>query len=152
MEKLENWMNNILLVAHLKCKNFIKRKDNLNPEKKGGYLTIVDKKTAEIILIYKVGRIAPEKVAKYFKISQQKADQLYLNPDLVSSWQMRDPEKGWYGGAISTEKLIFSFSGLSEHGDEYVVTSIALMFEMLDLGQARNIFMISKNPYAKKDS
>ncbi|MBI2107423.1 hypothetical protein HYT57_05555 [Candidatus Woesearchaeota archaeon] len=113
---------------------------NLNPDKSGGFLTVVLDDFSRIFIL-EVGTYDTVKKDKYIRFSQEKAYRLYSdwlrNPsETVSSWQSRQPEIDRYGGAVLFDNprkglhSLVSFSGLNELTDE----AISLMMgDQLDL-------------------
>ena len=88
--------------------------------------------------------------------SQEKARRLFANQlqHGISSWQTRDLKLDQFGGAIRifitigednhTERLILSFSGLPEIGDEAVMLCTAIERFGLQFSAAKKIAGISR--------
>lgn len=102
-----------------KIRDFPKGKDS-------GYCVVKDAATGRLLLAFQIGECPAEKVEKYLRLANEKADRLIANIGAghKSSWQSRDGKEKW-GGAIRAGKLIFSFSGLPELADEAVMLCTA---------------------------
>ena len=124
---------------------FTELPDKSARDRRGGYFTVFDRRTMQIVLVVKIGNPAPEESRTYFKYSQEKAERLFISEELVSSYQNRDPDNGKWGGAIKTEDFILSFSGLSELGDEAVVLFTAYEFSLFTEKEVMKIAEISGN-------
>lgn len=68
---------------------------------------------------------------------------------LVSSYQVRCPDKENYGGGISTGDYDLGFSGLTEHEDELAMIQLAIGRKWLTLPGALEIANISSNDIAR---
>lgn len=109
----------------------IARANDLLPEEKhrsGGYLTIRDAKSNEIILVLACGIIPPEKRLKYLRLSQEKGHRLFNLPGHYSSWESRNPDNNEFGGALKGYRYIYSFSGHQEEADETI--SLVTFYEL----------------------
>ncbi len=90
-----------------------------------------------------------EKAAKYYRVAQKKNQALLDGkPLIVSTYQVRDPEKEIWGGGIEVERYDFSFSGLTEHEDELAMITLGLQTGRLGVMSARFIADLSKNSVA----
>ncbi len=90
-----------------------------------------------------------EKAAKYYRVAQKKNQALLDGQSLiVSTYQVRDPEKEIWGGGIEVESYDFSFSGLTEHEDELAMIRLGLHRKQLDKMKASLIASISNNTLA----
>jgi hypothetical protein len=95
----------------------------------GGYLAVCDRETGLPLLVIPVGQfVSGEKAQRYLTNCLEKAERLsreFRERGHLTSWQSRDPDdvpsehRKRYGGAIIVGDLIYSFSGFSEHGDEW---------------------------------
>ncbi len=97
-----------------------------------------------------IGAVPAEKSEKYVRLaSVVKPRQLMDNPNHLCSWQSRDPESGLWGGAIAVSPdEIFSMSGLTEHGDEGLVSAGAHAYcGDIILPGLDEIARISSNPH-----
>ena len=104
-------------------------------------------------MIREIGCCSEQKAPKYFHLSQEKYARLFSHPDHVSSSQTRVPEKDMYGGAIRVAQqgcLIFSMSGLPEHGDEAVMLYAAVKLHWIERPTLEQIVAISGNPFIHK--
>lgn len=144
MHHIENVLNTMGMnyICQLSFQDIIKKAElyinilcelpqNQSPEKRGGYLTIMDAYSGLILMVIAVGDIPQEKFGRYIFLSQEKAKRLQGKPNNISSWESRDVNAELYGGAVRCYPLIVSFSGLSEDGDEAL--SLALGCDLLDL-------------------
>lgn len=107
----------------------------------GGYFCLADGATGTPLFITGIGKVHPEKIARYFNFAQEKARRLASHLEHVSSAQSRDPEKELYAGAIRAGRYILSFSGLPEALDEAVVLTVAVKAGLLSKLEALNIAM-----------
>ncbi len=98
-------------------------------ERHGGYLTILDAETGQILVILACGTMNPEKREKYLHFSQEKALRLFENKDHNTSYESRDEENLKFAGAIRGEEFIYSFSGPQEDVDEAICISMFYIFE-----------------------
>lgn len=130
-------------------------------ERRGGFFyaapELVPGDPENMLLHVRLGIVSGEKWLKYWALSREKAGRLAGRPGDISSHQTRDanarlgiePTKeerwGMWGGAIRTKDFVFSFSGLSEHGDEAVMLLAALEMSQLTLEQAHAIMEASNN-------
>lgn len=124
-----------ILDATDKCLNALLEMDeNPEPLRQGGYFTLRDGTTNDILFAIKVGSVPPEKRMKYYHLSLEKGDRLFKTQRRherhVTSSESRNPEKNQYGGAIITVErkppYILSFSGLTEDADEALMASVAI--------------------------
>jgi hypothetical protein len=65
----------------------------------------------------------------------------------VSSWQSRDFDNKKYGGAIAGYDAVFSFSGLPEKLDEYLMVVLAWQLGGIDHERIDEIARISDNAF-----
>lgn len=98
-------------------------------EKHGGYLTILDAKTGQILVVLACGTMSAENREKYLLSSQEKALRLFLNAGHKTSYESRDEENLKFAGAIRGEEFIYSFSGHQENVDEAIAISMFYLFE-----------------------
>jgi hypothetical protein len=68
-------------------------------------------------------------------------------PEHVSSWQSRDFDNKKYGGAIAGYDAVFSFSGLPEKLDEYLMVVLAWQLGNIDQNRIEEIARISDNEF-----
>ena len=126
--------------------------------KDGGYLTIRQTKSGQMLACVALGAIPTDKQHKYAMLSQEKSYRLFHYSQHSTSWQSREPgiyangfqklediHWGFWGGAIRAGKYILSFSGLPEMGDEALVLTLAVLLDLLSVDQAREIAAISNN-------
>jgi len=105
-----------------------------------------------------VGEVDGDKFEKYHFISNEKGMRLARNlkHGHVSSWQSRNPDNDEYGGAIyfiiklgdESFRVIFSFSGLPEKGDEAAMIMAANDMDQLRLPACSKIIDASENDIA----
>lgn len=82
--------------------------------RRGGYLSILDIETGQMICTVPVGVFPIWKEQRYYTHSAEKAYRLYGNLPLghVTSGQSADQKLNRYDGAVKTNRYIFAFSGL----------------------------------------
>lgn len=120
------------------------------PQKRGGMVTIRDT-LHDPFHVFKVGYIEDDEYWRLCeKFSVEKAGRLLKLPEHISSWQSRNTKRKKFGGAVRGIHLIFSMSGLSEYGDEAVITVAAVKLGYMTLRRALDITKISNNPITKK--
>jgi hypothetical protein len=122
-------------------------------EKKNyGFLTIMDKDGYLLLPPTEIGNVPLEKREKYSSYSLEKAKRLQSNIKRhFTSYESRDPENGKWGGAISVNNnLIFSFSGLTEHGDEAIMLRLAKKVKVSNHFFSSLIKELTGNPYICK--
>lgn len=93
------------------------------PEEKrrsGGYLTIREAESGQIVLILACGKISKEKNEMFLSFSQEKGFRLFKNPNHQTSWQSRNIANNEFGGALRGRSYIYSFSGHQEEIDEAI--------------------------------
>lgn len=121
----------------------------------GGYLVLMEAHTGAIVSITRVGVVMPEKEQKYISFASEKARRLFathkVNPDIVTSWQSRNPDDDKWGGAIWSKNWIVSFSGLPELADEAMSLSVAAAMEKdpMPEDEAKATAAITSNPYTE---
>lgn len=111
-----------------------------DPNRTGGWFAFYRKEPFEDEMVpvveFAIGFVSGERFAKYQHFAREKAVRLgsmsrHGNPDHIASWQSRDDSdpdtmRHKYGGAILVSpRLIFSFSGFSEHEDEMLCALVA---------------------------
>jgi len=97
----------------------------------GGYLTIRDARTNQILLILACGFIPQEKISKYLHLSQEKGHRLFNFPEHNFSWESRNPANNEFGGALRGHRYIYSFSGHQEEIDETISLIIFYHLELM---------------------
>lgn len=121
------------------------------PERKGGYLCIMEESVSVPLILARVGEIASDgKSAKYFGLAGEKAKRLWLIHAHSSSWQSRDEKSEQYGGAIRVNGWIFSFSGLTESADEALSLALAYVLGLAEKSEISKIGRISSNPHLEQ--
>lgn len=95
----------------------------------GGYLTVMDGKKGQIIMVLSIGKIPVEKQDKYLTCSVEKAFRLFEHPEHKTSWESRDDENMQYPGAIRGIEGIYSFSGHQGDVDEGISTTAFYLIE-----------------------
>jgi len=145
-------VDSVIIAAQASLREIIENPINPKPEKKGGYLTIINGTNGDVILIYKIGQVPLEKRDEYFNLSLEKAKRLCKNIFLnSSSWESRNPDNNKWGGAIKCgehygdKKFIISFSGLTEHADEALIINTAIKVKWLYRDQGKRLAKISNN-------
>ena len=107
-----------------------------------------------------------EKFEGWYKNSLEKANRLSERamlskenpalPEQISAWQSRIFEGKLYGGGVvgilpdSNISVALTFSGFSEHDDEYKCTETGFRLGIISYERAIEIFKISKNPWIAK--
>lgn len=114
-------------------------------DKDSGYC-VVKALEGRTLLAFQVGEVLAEKVEKYLRLANEKADRLATRTGLghKTSWQSRDGLEKW-GGAILANDLVLSFSGLPELADEAVMLWTAMHCGLLLYAPAVEIAKISDN-------
>lgn len=115
-----------------------------------GYLFITDWSGKVRLDPTEIGNVPAEKKEKYNYLSREKAERLCMEKEHLTSYESRDPKEGKYGkwgGAIIAGLFILSFSGLSEYGDEAVVSKLAIEMNLVYQGYITKIKNITGNPY-----
>lgn len=118
--------------AYKQIKRLLEEANGILPagmERHGGYLTILDAKTGQILVVLACGTMSAENREKYLHFSQEKALRLFLNVDHKTSFESRDVENLKFAGAIRGEEFIYSFSGHQEDVDEAIAVSMFYIFE-----------------------
>ena len=115
----------------------------------GGYLCISDGKNGLPLLTMLIGEVFLQKAPKYLEFCQEKAARLAGHPNHQTSWESRNPEKDWWGGAVRFEDKILSFSGLPEMGDEAAMLRVVAKHGDEACVMARRIAKLTDNPYWK---
>jgi len=150
-----------LRIAEAVLARFLALPENPKPEKKGGYLAVLDcldSGWVKMLFVNELGYCEPERANAYLGYCQEKARRLVglrLEAGHISAWQSRSTYKEAYGGAIVApaggagysdgKDLVVAFSGLTEHGDEALVLVIWMIFRWITLTEARQIVEISEN-------
>ena len=140
--------SSILWVVEKLVEESTKLRGNPKPERCGGYLTVLVRGEPQISLCSVVGYFGEgdDNPEQYLIYSQEKAERLRKWwHQHRSSWQSRDPDQGRYGGAISADQRIISFSGLPELVDEAVVTAAAYWLGWLSYESVLTIMEASMN-------
>ena len=117
-------------------------------QRHGGYMCVFEGRSVPVppILLVKIGEQEPSRSLKDAIFCQEKGRRLMRIPDGISSWQTRDPDKAWWGGAIRVERdLIISISGLGELSDEALALKVAFLHGLLTIDRAREIALLSDN-------
>jgi hypothetical protein len=101
--------------------------DNRNDRNPGGYLTILDKTSGQVLISLQLTNdqsLSAEEAESYRGYSLEKAQRLFrhLQDGHLTSYESRDLENHRYGGAIAVDAFIVSFSGLPEKWDTIVVS------------------------------
>jgi hypothetical protein len=124
----------------------VQRVSDFPKGKDSGYCVVKSSVRGRLILAFQVGECSDEKVEKYLRLANEKADRLRLFVDIGhrSSWQTRDGKDKW-GGAVLAGNLIFSFSGLPELADEAVMLWTATSCNCMSPEMAIEIARISDN-------
>ncbi len=86
-----------------------------------------------------------EKAAKYYRVAQSKVGAFLDNPSIISTVQVRDPDKEIWGGGIRAGKFDNAFSGLTEEEDEIAMILLDLRLGWLTPEEAADIAAISGN-------
>lgn len=134
--------------------------EETNEKRGGGYFCLSYQPLNVLIILPElIGEIWNGKGEKYIEYCQEKAFRLGIayvakkaHYQIVSSYEIRDPEKEQWGGSIITKDglLVMSFSGLLEASDEAVMIISALSLGLIDETYAKTIADKSKNAVALK--
>lgn len=134
----------------------IPKMQETDPTDTGGYFGVFDLATGLPLMVIPVGGfVSEEKARRYLTNCLEKGQRLSLmhrQEKHRSSWQSRDPDANpaRYGGAIVIgPNLIFSFSGFSEHGDEWVSYLGAQVAGYADPPVCADLAEISDNYYLR---
>lgn len=94
----------------------------------GGFFTIFNPESDELLVLKQFGDIPRDKIQKYRNLSVEKAIRLQMNPGHRSSRESRNEELFHFGGAVFFKELgkTLSFSGLPEKADEALVLLTAI--------------------------
>lgn len=145
-------VSKILDIASQIVATSVKIPGNEAPERQGGYLVVRNKISGVPLLIERVGKCPVSNVKRYHNLALEKGERLgntRLTSGHISSYQSRDTQNDKWGGAILTEDLIISFSGLKELFDEAVVLVLAIRMHWLEIREAEAITEISGNTFVK---
>ena len=124
---------------------------NDRPNKKGGWLIVREQETGENKIDQEFGELSEYMRGLCRQTAKEKIDRLAIFVDKhISSYQSRDPENKQWGGAIAAIDYLIGFSGLSEVGDEALVTVFAVSMNFITLEHALSIAQESKNPITYK--
>jgi len=150
--------------------------DMSGTEKRGGVFHVLNHTSGEMLISgFMIGLIEGSgNFEKYFGFAQEKANRHSIicdntpvdvgfhlfNRKTATSWSSRNEEKKRYGGAILTTEakpfpeghlqqpeFIMSFSGLTEHEDEAIVTIAAFQLKLITEKQAKLIAEESGNKH-----
>lgn len=123
-------------------------------DKSSGYFTIAGAENNRPLLVVSIGSIPKRKTEEYLFFSIENSQRLAEMRDLnnhCSSWQSRDEESKYWGGAVSlNQSFIFSFSGLLELADEAVMLGAAWRLGLISREYAEKVAGISDNQYFRK--
>ncbi len=103
--------------------------------RRGGYLSILDIQTGQMVCTVSVGIFPIWKDQRYRMLSAEKAYRLYRNLPLghITSGQSADDKFCRYDGAIKTKRYILSFSGLSSgKADSTLMVCLAKLIDDLE--------------------
>jgi hypothetical protein len=123
------------------------------PLRQGGYLSIRDGNSNDILLVLLVGDVGPTERMRHYHQSLEKGNRLFQHLRTferhVSSSETRDPEKARFGGAIAAyrneQPLVVSFSGLTEQADEALMLALCINMQWLSRSFAYDIATNYKN-------
>ncbi len=129
------------------------------PRHQGGFFTLRDGKTGDILIAIQVGEVPRKDRMKWYHLSLEKGDRLFrtwhksrIERHLTSS-ESRDPTQNKFGGAvIATEgkyPYILSFHGLGEEPDEALMVATALKLRWMSADIAQEIATAYKNTTAR---
>lgn len=108
---------------------YLTHRKNTDRVHKGGYCTVYNRITGEVVTTFQVGKPAVEKAERYRTLSVEKCTRLartHVEHGHVSSWQSRDEGRDLWGGAIMAGEHIISFSGFApDTVDEAIVVKAA---------------------------
>lgn len=121
-----------------------------DPKRTGGWFSFARANADGVVtpvIGFAVGMVSAERFDKYRRLANEKAYRLGTLPEHISSWQSRNADAGKFGGAIRCyeDRLIFSFSGFSEHEDELLCTIAADKLGLIKNTRIQKIRKISEN-------
>ncbi len=132
---------------------YLTHRKNTDPTRKGGYCTIVDRMSEEVVATFEVGHPEHRKAERYRQLSVEKALRLLETNDKLghlTSWQSRDEQADKWGGAIIVGDYIFSFSGFApDLVDEAVMILAARTLSFLNEGEAESLANTNNNDWAQ---
>lgn len=156
--ELSNFNDQMKLTVEEMMDEVLHYTGNLSPDMEGGYfcLTVPEKScrfSGRFSGPMLVGRPDEQEKETYFILSQEKADRLGVNHNLLghlSSFQSRDPVKNKWGGSIIVRDefncpYILSFAGLTEHENEAVMLLVGISKGWLTEIEAIHIAKLSDN-------
>lgn len=112
----------------------------------GGYYCLRRRTSSTPIVTIQICDIPDaEKAEKYHRVAQVKNRALFDNPQCLSTFQVRDPDREIWRGGIRAGEFDNSFSGLTEEEDETAMIFLDLRLGWLTLGQAAKLAKISGN-------
>ena len=97
-------------------------KDKRRRYHRGGYLTILDANSGEVLVSFDFGIMTGNYRRSYFKFSKEKALHLWNNQNVKTSHDV-----GWQG-AVRGAMGIYSFSGCAYSGDVEEAIAITILF------------------------
>lgn len=134
--------------AYVALNNIMQMPDH-DPNRKGGYLSLVSKNSGRVEAVLLVGECDAPHSLRYYRFCLEKADRLYMKKSHKSSFQSRDEREQMYQGAIKCprQNLILSFSGFNEPEDETISLVSAIGLDSITLAEAMEIAAISDNQF-----
>lgn len=130
---------------------YLTHRKNTDPTRKGGYCTIVERLTEEVITTFEVGKPAHAKAEWYRGLSVEKALRLLetnAQHGHVTSGQSRNETNDKYAGAIIVEDYIFSFSGFApDLADEATMIKAVHILGWISESEAEELGKVNKNEW-----
>ena len=112
----------------------------------GGYLCVANAVNGLPLLIARIGADDFENHWAHLDACREKCSRLARCKSHITSWQSRNLSKKKFGGAVRAGNLIFSFSGLSEIGDEIFSLALAMQLGHVDIEFCNKVAALSGNP------
>lgn len=119
----------------------------LEKKKTGGYLAVATR-SAEPLLIVKIGQIEPSISHLCFQYVHEKFVRLAAYEEHYRSFESRAPLEKRYGGAVRDLETIVSFSGLPEGLDE--ILSMIVLLPSSGFSLPFFLDKMTDNPYVEK--
>lgn len=135
----------IAKVAGAMLKILITFPQNVKDARTGGFLVIADRRWGDILRVFAVGTINPDKLDRYLFNAQEKVRRLFghQTDGHLSSFQSRNEELQQWTGAVTMGDVLIGFSGLCEASDEALCLALGELWAPRE--EARQIAAISSN-------
>ena len=149
MQSITLNFESILKAAETAYELFKNRPDNPRAKRdcNGGYLSITETQTQRTLCVLEIGNLSAFQKARFAELCLEKQRRLLKNK-VQTSYSDRNPDLDKFAGALQLHesKLIFSFSGLPDYGDECVAAYVAIKIGLSSVKEVLNICG-SYNPF-----